>query len=296
MNKYWSTYVQTSEELYRSRALRFREDNQSIWLNLMGVTDGLNVLEVGCGGGLFCHRIKSALPNTNVTGLDFDDAHILFAINKASELNLDCMFISGDACKLPFEANTFDLCFSHTVMNFCSLDTFAAEQYRVLKAYGRMVAMDVINFGNTAERWAPTEESEEKRLYDHLWTAASQNELSQIRRHSDSKQQWAKSMCVAGFTNISFRTLAAITYCPDSFEVSSELAYEQINVDRLSELCSIEKARRMAPNALTSEEFVRLTDLINIRYDTRIEQYKRGERIWDFGTTTVIAVIGTKQE
>lgn len=294
MNKYWSTYVQTSEELYRSRALRFREDNQSAWLNLMSVTDGLNVLEVGCGGGLFCHRIKAALPNTKVTGLDLDEAHISFAISKASELNLDCTFVPGDACKLPFGADTFDLCFSHTVMNFCAPDTFAAEQYRVLKAAGRMVAMDVINFGNTAERWVPTEESEENRLFDRLWAAARQNELSRIRRHSDSKQQWAKSMCMAGFTNITFRTLAAITYCPDSFEVSDKLAHEQIDEDRLSELCSIEKARRMAPNALTSEAFVRLTDLINIRYDTRIEQYKRGERIWDFGTTTVLAVIGTK--
>lgn len=293
-NTYWSTYVQSSEELYSSRALRFRQDNQSVWIGAMGVEDGTDILEVGCGGGLFTHRIKAALPNVRATGLDLDDAHVAYAADKAASLGLDCAFVSGDACALPFQAGTFDLCFSHTVMNFCDPDRFAAEQYRVLRTGGRMVAMDVVNFGNTAERWLPAEEGEEKRLFDRLWDAAGQSSLSHIAYHANSKRQWAKSMEAAGFGHISMRVLAAVSYCPDSHDVSRALAHEQINDDRLSELSSVEKARRMAPAALTAQEMARLTALINARYDARIARYEGGDKLWDYGTSTVLCVCGTK--
>ena len=58
MERMWSQFVQSSEELYASRAIRFRNDNKDLWLNAMKIKDGMNVLEIGCGGGIFCHRIK----------------------------------------------------------------------------------------------------------------------------------------------------------------------------------------------------------------------------------------------
>ena len=48
-NKMWSTYVQTSDELYDSRSVRFREDNKKMWIDSIKVKDEMNVLEVGCG-------------------------------------------------------------------------------------------------------------------------------------------------------------------------------------------------------------------------------------------------------
>ena len=58
MNDHWSQYVQTSEELYRSRALRFHDGNKELWLSALGAKDHTDILEVGCGGGIFCHRLK----------------------------------------------------------------------------------------------------------------------------------------------------------------------------------------------------------------------------------------------
>jgi cyclopropane fatty-acyl-phospholipid synthase-like methyltransferase len=71
MNTYWSQYVQTSEELYRSRALRFHEGNKDLWLNALGARDNTDVLEVGCGGGIFCHRVKQYLTGEDITQHDF---------------------------------------------------------------------------------------------------------------------------------------------------------------------------------------------------------------------------------
>jgi len=292
MSTYWSTYVQTSEELYASRALRFRQDNAPAWLEAIGAKDGMKVLEAGCGGGIFCHRIKEALPGCHVTGIDLDAGHIDYARAKTAELGLACEFLRCDACDMPFTDESFDLAFSHTVMCFCDPDKFTAEQYRVLKRGGRMTAMDVINRAS-AERWLP-ENPRESELFGRLWEAASQNEHSVIPRFSDSKRVWAASMEKAGFTQMAFRVLAVVSYCPDSADVSREMALAMINEERLSALSSVRKAHVMAPTALTEAEYAELEALIHGRYDERIAIYDRGEKLWDYGTSTVLAITGVK--
>ena len=79
MNTYWSTYVQKTEELYLSRSLKFHRGNMGRWIEAMELRDEMKILEVGCAGGLLCHRIKERLPNTEITGLDFDTRHISYA-------------------------------------------------------------------------------------------------------------------------------------------------------------------------------------------------------------------------
>ena len=101
------------------------------------------MLEIGCGGGIFCHRIKQYLPNTTVTGLDRDAGHIEYALAKSKELNLDCSFIVGDALALPFADNTFDACTSHTVIEHVDNAKFLSEQYRVLKSGGVISVLSV---------------------------------------------------------------------------------------------------------------------------------------------------------
>jgi len=85
-----------------------------------------------------------------------------------------------------------------------------------------------------------------------------------------------------------------VQYAPDSANVSNETTIEQINFNRLSELSSVNKARRLAPGALTDDEFGDLIDMINRRYDKRIEQYRSGIKLWDFEVTTLLAISGTK--
>jgi ubiquinone/menaquinone biosynthesis C-methylase UbiE len=294
MNSYWSTYVQKSEELYCSRALRFHDGNKDLWLKALQIENGMKILEVGCGGGIFCHRIKRYLPNTDVTGLDFDIGHIEYAKAKAIELNINCRFVAGDATGLPFDDNTFDVCFSHTVMGFCEPNLFVKEQYRVLKPSGKMVVMCVINRGNKPESWIPTDSCEEYELFNKLWDEASKNNLSNIKRYDDNETHYFEYLQKHNFKNVSADALAVVTYAPDSANVSAKMAIEQINEDRLSELCSVKKAHRLAPDALSNDEYNLMLEMINRRYDNRIEQYKIGEKIWDYHVSTVLAISGTK--
>jgi ubiquinone/menaquinone biosynthesis C-methylase UbiE len=293
MNNYWSTYVQTSEELYKSRELLFHDGNKDLWLKALQIETGMNILEVGCGGGTFCHRIKTYLPNANVVGLDRDTGHIEYAKQKSKELNMECTFVNGDATALPFENNSFDLCFSHTVVDFCDPDIFLEEQFRVLKPGGKVVISTVCG-GNYSEIWKPDENSDEKTLFDKLWNDARKNELSNIKRNGIEWREYPKYLQNAGFTKINVDTISAVSYAPDNHNVIDKKAMQQINGNRLSELASIQKAYLMAPNALSSKEYQILVHLINNRYDNRLEQYKKGEKLWDFSTSMFFMVVGVK--
>lgn len=294
MNNYWSTYVQSTEELYYSRAIKFRPEIMHRWVDAMGIKNGQKLLEVGCAGGVLSHSIKKFLPDTDITGIDFDIGHIEYAEKKTAELGLDCTFLTGDACDLPFDDNVFDVCFSHTVVNFCEPDKFFGEQHRVLKPGGRMIIMCVHNLSSAPEEWVPTEDCEEKTLFDKLWAEAAKNENSNIRFYENRKEKYFEYLRLYGFRDISVDVVSVIKYAPDCDCTSRELALAQINDDRRAELSSAEKARQMASDALTEREYRTLVDMINRRYDKRIKMYVDGEKTYEFRVSTTVLISGTK--
>lgn len=294
MNTYWSQYVQKTEELYLSRALKFHRGNIDRWIDVMQLRDGMKILEVGCAGGLLCHRLKERLPNAEITGVDFDIGHIDFARRKTGELGLHCNFIAGDATQLPFEDDTFDVCYSHTVINFCEPEKFVSEQHRVLKPGGKMIIMDVYDRGCRPEEWIPTDVCEEKELFDKVWAAAADNPNSRIKRFEDRPEKYFALLAAQGFHNISIDAMASVKYAPDCDNIDDETARAQINEDRVSELCSVAKAYAMAPNALSETEYQTLLDMINRKYDKKIQQYENGEKNWEFRIATTVLINGTK--
>jgi len=294
-NTYWSTYFQFTEELYKSRALRFRDDNAGQWLNLLQCEEGNKILEVGCGGGIFCHRIKKHLKDAEVTGIDLDSGHIDYAKDKSKELNLDCRFLAGDATNLPFENNSFDIVFSHTVASFCEPNAFIYEQKRVLKSGGKCLILFAVNHDKRIEDWVPDDSCEEKSLFDKIWSEAEKNQISNIKNYETEISNYFKLLEKFEFKNVMLDTLSAVQYCPDSANVNEELAISQINEERLSELCSVHKARNLAPTALTDSEFDLMIKMINRRFDKRINEYKHGIKKWDWRVGTVIAISGVKK-
>ena len=294
MNTYWSKYVQKTEELYLSRALRFHRGNMDKWIEAMGLCDGMKILEVGCAGGLLCHRLKERLPNAEITGIDFDTGHIEYAKAKTKELNLQCDFVAADATALPFDDSTFDVCYSHTVMCFCDPEKFVSEQYRVLRPGGKMIIMDVYGRGSGPEEWVPTEDCEEKELFDKVWAAASENSNSNIKRYEDCTEKYLAYLAAQGFHDISIDAVAVVKYAPDCDNVDDDMARAQINDDRISELSSAEKAYRMAQGALSKSEYQTLIDMIDRRYDRKIERYENGEKSWEFRIATTVLISGTK--
>lgn len=295
MDNKWSQFVQTSEELYRSRALRFHEGNKDLWLRAIQVEDGMNVLEIGCGGGVFCHRIKEYLPNAIVTGLDFDSGHIEYAKSRTNELGLDCRFINGDARNLPFDDNTFDLCFSYTVAEHISTEKFLSEQYRVLKPNGKIVILSVRTRMGLSENNDSSVSEEEKKILTKAWSKAGDYDRNNgIGAYELKERDFPIILDKAGFKNIVIDFFTVSSYCPDNASTPYKVAIEQIEVNRMLTLASIEKAIRIAPDGLTENERLSLVEMVNSRYNKRIEQYKMGEKLWDFTVSTTLAASGRK--
>lgn len=295
MDTHWSDFIQTTEELYASREVRFCEDNKNLWLEKIGVKPGMKVLEIGCGGGLFCHRLKQYVPDISVTGLDFDKGHIAFARKKAADLGLDCDFVEGDICELPFLDETFDLVYSHTVLEHIPHEDFYREQKRVLKPNGRISVLLVRNRLNIKDNTMNKFGDEEKNLQEKLWSQVEDVTAKyKVGIYEKDEHEYPREMITYGFHDVDVQVFTVMDYAPDNFSVSDEEAIRQINSHRTSSLASIQKGFRLAPEALSEPEKERLTELIQKRYDRRISDYREGRQLWDFSTSTVMVVSGNR--
>ena len=110
-----------------------------------------------------------------------------------------------------------------------------------------------------------------------------------------TEQEYPAALETAGFTDVSVDFFTVVDYSPDSRGTSDEMAVEQIETNRLHAIESVNKALRRAPGALTESERVELFRRINDRYDTRIMQYRNGEKLWDMTTSTVLCASGVKR-
>jgi SAM-dependent methyltransferase len=101
------SYNRMSEEFSSSRA-RFWEE-----LTFLGehATPGMKVLDIGCGNGRFYDVIKER--QTIYTGLDNSRGLLDEAKKKHPGVN----FTEGDATKLPFPNNSFDIAYSFAVIH-----------------------------------------------------------------------------------------------------------------------------------------------------------------------------------
>jgi ubiquinone/menaquinone biosynthesis C-methylase UbiE len=275
--------------------LRFNDSNKDLWLKVLQAENGQNVLEVGCAGGIFCHRIKTYRPDAKVTGLDIDIGHIEYAKKKTKELGLDCEFVNGDITSMPFAENTFDLCYSHTVAEHIPHGPFFGEQYRVLKPDGKIVVLSVRNrLGVKDGNWFIMGD-DEKELFEKAWNKAGNfDKEHSIGAFEIDEHEYPKELEKAGFHDVNVDFFTVMDYAPDNSSVSDETAISQINTHRIHSIASVTKALNISPDALTGDERKTLFDLINRRYDKRIEQYKNGEKVWDFSTSTILAASGRK--
>lgn len=289
----WSKYIQTTEELYVSRQMRFTEKNKDIWLGALRVRPNDNVLEVGCAGGAFCHRLSEFVPGISVTGVDLDAGHIDFAKKKTEELGRNCRFFCGDACDLPFDNNIFDVCYSHTVAEHVPHEEFYREQYRVLKPGGKIVVMSVRAKLRIHSNFKASEE--ESYLLQKMWERTGENPYDEnVGIYEMEEHEYPRELEKYGFHNVDVTVFTVMDYVPDNAGVSSEMAIEQINMQRTLALSPVKKALNINEDALNKEEQNRLLALINKRFDERIEQYRQGVRLWDFSTSAVLAVSGIK--
>ena len=144
------------------------------------------VLDIASGLGTTSIMLAKEY-SVNITGVDFSKKNCELAGERSKKMNLNAYtnFVAGDAEKLPFADNEFDV-----VISECAFCTFpnkqiaANEIYRVLKPGGRMGINDVILNEMIPEKW--------------------QNHVSHILCLADAKsfEGYNKYLQNAGFVNI----------------------------------------------------------------------------------------------
>lgn len=70
---------------------------------------GVDILEIGCGRGIALPVLAERLIPTSLVGLDIDPALVAIAEQRIAATGIDARVIEGDARRMPFESESFDV-------------------------------------------------------------------------------------------------------------------------------------------------------------------------------------------
>ncbi|MCY6485740.1 class I SAM-dependent methyltransferase [Clostridium aestuarii] len=151
----WSKYFQNPTYLEMTRKFMLNQDLKPLIIKYLGIESGMQILDVGCGTGAFTRYLVEELFEESkecvFTGLDYDEKLIEAAKQYVSEKMplKDIKYITGNAYKLPFDNNKFDLIVSHTFLGIAS-DVKKAfnEMIRVVKDGGSIASITSMSYGH----------------------------------------------------------------------------------------------------------------------------------------------------
>lgn len=284
MNNIWSENIQGIKTLYLSRKLRFDDFFFGQYEKLFSIdkSQKLKILEIGCGPGALAGALHRWYPNAEIFAIDRDSNFIEYAKENISGVK----FIEGDATALPFEADTFDVTISNTVCEHIEPTMFYAEQKRVLKGNGVCLVLSARKgIKHLAECLIMTET--EKRFWDSISDEKNVLEEYAVGKYSITEQELPMVMENNGFMNVS-TGYAVIDLTPDNPKYSSQMAENMINAERDSDIEAVQSTK--------SAETNRIIDVINEKYDSRIELYRKGKKQWDTITSITMIIRGINRK
>jgi len=109
------------------------------------ITDGMRILDVGCGTATLALMIKEAFPGVDVVGIDPDERILRKARDKVDGAGMAIALDQGSAVKLPYADASFDRAISSLVFHHLTTDqklAAAKEILRVLRPAGRFILAD----------------------------------------------------------------------------------------------------------------------------------------------------------
>ncbi len=103
----------------------------------------IKVLDIGCGTGLFASRLREALPESKVVGLDLVSGMLARGERRWKYHEGTVFPVQGDSERLPFAAGSFDfITCANSFHHYPNQDQAVAEMHRVLKPGGRLLLID----------------------------------------------------------------------------------------------------------------------------------------------------------
>ena len=105
-------------------------------------SNSFELLDIGCGTGVFAERIIKRFPGSKVSGVDLSPQMISRALRRSEHIP-DLQFLQADCESLPFSDGNFDIitC-SNSFHHYPNQAKAVAEMYRVLKPDGKLMIID----------------------------------------------------------------------------------------------------------------------------------------------------------
>lgn len=109
----------------------------------LAVKTPLKMLDVGCGTGKFAAKVRAALPNVDVCGMDLVSEMLRKGAPRWRIHQAHVFPVRGDSERLPFGSGTFDIvtC-ANSFHHYPHQDRAVAEMRRVLRPGGRLMIID----------------------------------------------------------------------------------------------------------------------------------------------------------
>jgi ubiquinone/menaquinone biosynthesis C-methylase UbiE len=170
----------------------------------------LKMLDVGCGTGVFASRVRTALPNAEVCGVDLVSEMLLKGRPRWRLHRAHVFPVKGDSERLPFGSATFDVvtC-ANSFHHYPRQDRAVAEMRRVLRPGGRLMIID--GYRDSVWGWF---------IYD-VCVAGVEGDV-----HHASAKRFRELMTQAGLQAIAQRTY----HGPAPFLITEGIAAEPVPI------------------------------------------------------------------
>ncbi len=283
MNNVWSEHVQGIMTLYLSRKLRFGDVffEQYNRVFRLDTEANLKILEIGCGPGALAESLHRWYPKAEITAIDRDSNFISFAQDKIAGVT----FMEGDATRLPFADNSFDVTISNTVQEHVEPSAFWGEQKRVLKPDGVCLCLSARK-GLHCQAPCLEMTKEEKEFWENIPEAESELEKYGVCQYPMTEAELPASMEENGFSDVT-TGYAVIDLTPDARKYSSQMAELMIEAKRQNDLEAIKSSYH--------EYDEKVINAVNAKYEERLRLYHEGINQWDTSVSLTMIVRGSKR-
>ena len=157
---------------------------------------GLKVLDVGCGPASITLDVARRIPPGTIVGVDHNVESVQGATKTAARLGQDnASFQAADATQLPFPDDSFDLVYSHALLEYL-VDPVAGlgEQIRVVRSGGTVFAVGT----GVSLRYPPCPTSERIQAAMSILRAADKGR----RFNTDNGHKLFEQLTKAGLSDI----------------------------------------------------------------------------------------------
>lgn len=241
MNATWSNNIHTPEFLFYHRLWRFDDRNEFTFKKILSFEKNCRIIELGCGPGALCSKIKKWYPSVSVVGIDNDAEFIKFAKAHIP----DCDFIEMDIRN--GETVKAEYIVSHTIMEYFEPLPFFNCHKRMLKPDGTIYTISVVPGGYRSEiLWSP-------KFMDILLKEQETSVSKEIdKSHLISRQGFKDAEVIELFTSYGL-IITRIDYVPIITEVQKLNAEQLANYRNMLEAYQISRMITESTNDISGK-------------------------------------------